>query len=129
MKRIIVCFATLFSFTHCFSQNPDCQAYKTGSFEIYNEVGLHTTIIRNDSTQTEFNVQSGKSAIFAIEWTSDCTYDLTYKSGDEEISDFFKAKKLHIEITSTDEDGYLFKAIMDGYSTPITGRVDVVKEM
>jgi len=99
------------------SQGPDCKSFKTGQFELVDTVNNRRYFIeRNDSIQLEYSFQSIDTTRFRVKWTSDCEYSLTIISGRQQIVDFYKDKKLIINILETYPDSYKFSSHLDGDS-------------
>ncbi len=93
-----------------------CKSFKTGKFTLIdNQKNLEYTIERNDSIQTETNVKTGQVTKFKIDWESDCKYSLTMIYGRQEIMDYYKNRKLRIEIVEIYDDGYKFSTKLDGF--------------
>ena len=82
---------------------------------IDNQKSLEYTIERNDSIQTETNLKTGQISKYKIDWDSECKFSLTIIEGRQELLDFYKNKKLHIEIVEIYTDGYKFSAKLDGF--------------
>ena len=101
--------------TSC-SQTKSCKSYRTGKFILKdNQKSLEYTIERNDSIQTETNLKTGQISKYKIDWESECKFSLTIIEGRQELLDFYKNKKLHIEIVEIYNDGYKFSAKLDGF--------------
>lgn len=82
---------------------------------IDNQKSLEYTIERNDSIQTETNLKTGQISKYKIDWESECKFSLTIIEGRQELLDFYKNKKLHIEIVEIYNEGYKFSAKLDGF--------------
>jgi hypothetical protein len=97
------------------NQKPDCKSFKIGKFELVDTVSNRRFVIeRNDSIQFEYSSQSKDTTKFQVTWTSDCEYYLTAISGNQQIIDFYKGKKLVINILETNANSYVFSAHLDG---------------
>lgn len=98
------------------SQTNDCRSYRTGKFKLVDDKNnKEYLIIRNDSIQTETNLKTSEVSTFKIVWESNCKYILTIIEARQEIMDFYKNKKLYIEIIETYDDGYKFSIKLDGF--------------
>ena len=105
--KYIVFFFLLTAFS-CKSQPSDCSKFKTGTFKYIDSNNLETTIVRNDSTQTEFNNKNGIKIISKINWVSDCEFILTYK----DIINYpnkenMIGQKINIKILESKEHSYV----------------------
>lgn len=99
-----------------FSQNNNCKSFRTGKFKLVDDkINKEYLIIRNDSIQIETELKTGQVTKFKINWESDCKYTLTFIEARQEIIDFYKNKKLNIEIVEIYDNGYKFSAKLDGF--------------
>ncbi|WP_291721303.1 hypothetical protein [Bernardetia sp.] len=110
---LLVLSTTLFSVS-CPKQTT-CQSFKVGKFKLsdkkYNKEYL---IIRNDSLQIETDLETGKVSKYKVDWESDCKYVLTVLEGDKKVMDFYKDRKLSVEIVELYKNGYKFLAEVEG---------------
>ncbi|SNR40868.1 hypothetical protein [Dokdonia pacifica] len=108
MKYIFSCLFLVFMCTlHAQQSVLTCADFKEGSFIIPMEeyIPFETLIIRQGKEQREIVDYNGETSevVVGVEWTSDCTYDLTYKSSHND-PDFikkdttFKVSIVHVEI-------------------------------
>lgn len=101
-------------------QNPDCKDYHNGTFKLIDSVNNREYLIqRGNDMQVEINLHTGDTTKFRVDWADECKYYLTIIDGKEDIMDFYKGKKLIIEIAEVYEDGYKFSAQMEGYKPKI----------
>ena len=64
------------------SSDFDCTSIRTGIFFQYkNGNQLYSTVIRQDTLQTEINTQTGDTSYWKIRWTDNCTFSCNYISG------------------------------------------------
>jgi hypothetical protein len=112
---ILIILGASISMTSC-SQTKNCKTYRTGKFILIDtQKSLEYTIERNDSIQTETNLKTGQISKYKIDWESECKFSLTIIEGRQELLDFYKNKKLYIEIVEIYTDGYKFSAKLDGF--------------
>jgi hypothetical protein len=102
----------------CSSNSNKCEQFRTGNFLHYDE-GFTTTyrITRTDSLHTETNQTDKTRSISRVVWINDCEYDLYKIHSDKKfpMTDSLRGKKpMHIVITETTDDYYLFTARIDG---------------
>ena len=93
----------------------DCTAIYTGRFFQYKkENQLYSTIVRQDSLQTEINTQTGDTSYWKIRWTDNCTFSCQYLSGlkskSEQELDFYKQSILFFKIKTLEKDYYTYDA-------------------
>ncbi len=100
-------FFSLLALIGC-SQQQDCSKFRTGTFK-YTDTDLnHIKIIRNDSVQVEYNSKDDLIITTSIEWSSNCSYILTYKNvSNYPYEEEILGKKIYIKILETDGDSYL----------------------
>ena len=110
---LLVLSTTLFSVS-C-PKKTTCQSFRVGKFKLsdkkYNKEYL---IVRNDSIQIETDVETGKVSKYKVEWESDCKYVLTVLEGEKKVMDFYKNRKLSVEMVELYNNGYKFSAKVEG---------------
>jgi hypothetical protein len=116
MKTTFILFSALILISGCiFSQKNDCSSFKKGKFELVDEQhSLHYLVERDDSIQTETNVKTGQISSFKIKWLNKCEYQLEMISGSNQAMEFYKGKKLIVNIVETYPDGYKFSTQLEG---------------
>jgi hypothetical protein len=101
-------------FSSCGSKT-SCNVYKIGKFELVDSIyGLKYIIERDNEVQVETNFQTNEVSKFSVDWISDCSYTLKPIEGSSEMLNYYRDKKLNIEILEVYEDSYKFTARMDG---------------
>jgi hypothetical protein len=108
-----------------------CAKFKTGEFVQYDhEVNNTYRIFRNDSLQTEYNLNAGTKQVSKIVWKSECAYDL-YKIVSDSLhpkADSIRGKKpLHVIMTEVSDEYYIFSAKIDGIDFVYSDTVFKVK--
>jgi len=104
ISTILITIGIFISVTSC-SQTKSCETYRTGKFVLLDsQKSLEYTIERKDSIQTETNLKTGQISKYKIDWESDCKFSLTIIEGRQELLEFYKNKKLHIEIVEIYND-------------------------
>jgi hypothetical protein len=86
-----------------YSQEKDCSNFRTGEFR-YVEENMPEEIIRTETMQIETNFNNNVVIKSSIEWTSDCTYVLTFSeilNYKYDTSDII-GKKIYCEIVETE---------------------------
>ncbi|AFM04133.1 hypothetical protein Fleli_1733 [Bernardetia litoralis DSM 6794] len=117
MKKntLIILILSWFLIPMAFSQNNDCQSFRIGRFSLsdttYNKEYL---IVRNDSLQIETDLETGYVSTYKLIWESDCKYVLTVIDGQKDVMEFYKDRKLSIEIIELYADSYKFSAQVEG---------------
>jgi hypothetical protein len=84
---------------------------------------VNTVIMRQDTTQTEFNAALGLRIVYGIKWTAD-GYDLTQRSSTSPIAAFMKAKVIHVHITAVQGNTYWYRSTIDDLI--FTGQIQLV---
>ena len=93
----------------------DCTAIYTGRFFQYKkENQLYSTIVRQDSLQTEINTQTGDTSYWKIRWTDNCTFSCNYISGlkskSKEELDFYNQSTLVFKVKTLNAEYYNYDA-------------------
>ena len=66
------------------TNTPNCATVKTGTFSLTDQsINYNARIIRNDSTQTEYNLNNGKTSTFKMIWLDQCSYKLALLKTDD----------------------------------------------
>ncbi len=96
----------LLTITSC-KKERDCADFRTGTFA-YVDKNLSEEIIRTEILQIEKNPETGLEIHTSVEWTSDCTYVLTYQRLINYDGDPNKVigKKIYVEILETKDNWY-----------------------
>ena len=91
----------------------NCDAYKTGKY-LYTAFSSHVLIDRNDTLQVETNLDTRNKIYYKITWTGPCTYNLTFLSTTEHLSDFMlkdkKSAPLIVSIINGDDSYYFYES-------------------
>lgn len=137
-NKIIKAIALNFSFFLCccsISKKTDnCTKYKTGSFSFHFENQQETvyfTFIRNDSMQIETNQNTGDISEFIIKWIDECSFQLKFIKGTENLTEDLLQFKKTMTITTTilhaADNYYLFEAKSDKSDYVLTDTIWVNK--
>ncbi len=95
---------------------PDCRRFATGKFKIVDDISGTVILVKRTKTmQTEKNTSNNTQTKAKVEWLDDCTYIVEYAETTDPDIEQWIGKKLKVEILSSSEDSYDFKATMDGY--------------
>ena len=97
-----------------------CEQFKSGRFKFHPKGSpddFYFSIQRNDSTQIEFDKNSGRSAKYSIKWTEECKYELllleiSYSRTDAQ-NQISKTNPMKTEIISWANDYYVFRTTRD----------------
>ena len=121
----------LSSGTSCQNHN-NCSKFKIGRFLFHSKFDNSTTIIeRNDSIQTETNLNSGVIVKSKVKWTGECEYLLTYYDQSKKSSDsivlYVQTHPLITKILKTGKDYYIFQSSMGGVDQMLTDTLKVLK--
>lgn len=117
---------------------PNCDAYKTGKFYIYNKLNNQKiNIERRDSLQIETNEVTGDITVLKVNWTNTCEYELFFnymtpkeiskREGMSKIVESMGTSPLRIKILSGTNNYYLFEASKQGFKS-LRDTVWLVKE-
>lgn len=99
--------------TSCNQHN--CQSYRNGKFKLVEQENGSVFIInRQDSIQTEDEVQTGIKLKFKVHWISDCQYTLLIIDGPKAAMDFYGGKLMTVDMLDTYDDGYNFSMKIKG---------------
>ena len=105
---LIFCSTALWS---C-SDEINCDQFRKGEFSFTKNSSVR--ILRTESTQKEFDLNSDWVEIYDIHWTGPCSYYLTLQSTtDPEGTTFQKGDTMWVEITATQDEIYSFTAATD----------------
>lgn len=121
MKHFYLLLLLSVFISNCFAQKSDCNKFKTGTFEYIDNNNNKQTVIRNDTTQIEFNKKNDIKIITTVNWISDCEYTLIYK----DIENYPKkneviGEKISVKIIETNDNTYTIQAISDAINSKIT---------
>ena len=94
----------------------DCKDLHKGLFYHYSQMTNHHSVyIREDRIQKEINLETGDTALWKILWKDDCSYLLTYLSGDsiiDAVANGGRQKVLvKVRIATITPAYYVFQAI------------------
>ena len=97
------------------SPDLDCTSIRTGIFFQYkNGHQLYSTVIRQDTLQTEINTQTGDTSYWKIRWTDNCTFSCNYLSGlkskSKEELDFYNQSTLIFKVKTLNNEYYNYDA-------------------
>ena len=108
--------------------NNDCQAFRTGKFEMDSDFGK-IKIDRHKRYQVEYFTIGGKKykSRFSITWNDSCNYTLIFiKSTLPEYNDV-EAQPLRVKITSVEGNAYTYTCQMDGKNFVQEGKIEKLK--
>jgi len=127
MKMLLLVILTLGASVVKNPYKPKCKDFKTGKFALTdNKINGNYIIERNDSIQTETDLNKNATSKFKVIWVNDCEYQLHIIEGPTEIMDFYRGKTLTIRILETYKDSYKFEGQLEGLdrkSTQIVKRI------
>jgi hypothetical protein len=93
----IVCILSISTF-YCYGQDKKCSDFKTGKFVYTKPEYKRYKMIRTETTQIETDSITGLVLEGAINWKSECVYELTYtKISDKKYSNLI-GQKINAEI-------------------------------
>lgn len=123
MRMLLLGFITIL-FSSCYSDNRQCQDYRTGSFVWEQEAGgklLRTSFVRTENLQIETFENKVDSA--RVEWVNNCEWRLipiNPKKNADSRAYLFK-------IMTTTEDSYTFEFVQTGRDQVYRGTAKRVK--
>ncbi|HTL82236.1 MAG TPA: hypothetical protein VL651_11050 [Bacteroidia bacterium] len=105
------------------SAQTDCSSVHNGKFVAAEMNSI--TVVRDSTTQTEYNALDGTYVKMSVEWTGDCTYILRYIDSDKkgEKKEWKKLKYLEVNITDVTADGYSYTCSSPGLPAVIRGKL------
>lgn len=108
----------------------DCDKFRTGTFYNKKDGVINTKITRTAEYQIEEYYKYNAKAKFNITWTSKCTYELTFDSGNEEARKMITdpSKRLFVEIIKTTNDTYTIDGWMEGRTQKYRSELTKVSE-
>lgn len=109
------------------SQNKDCTKFKEGTF-YYPQIPDYGYSVREKNIQKSYVKSKDMWVTWNIKWTSDCSFELTFKEADKNDNTFTLDDKIIVTITSTDNDCYSFASIFFN-KTNLKGREMPVGQM
>jgi hypothetical protein len=94
---------------------PQCTVIKNGTFYQYDKTGhLHSTIVRQDSVQTELVASTLNKSTWKIKWVDDCSYKSRYATGltslTKEQADFYATTEILFKIKEVTNHFYVYAA-------------------
>ena len=109
---------------------PGCEQFHTGKFSCRSEPdGVEYLVTRNDSIQTEHDLSTGKIVNMKVKWTSPCSYELTFLSTNEFVTDpsqeYSKTHPLKVKIIKRTNNYYIYSATMAGVNLKMTDTLRV----
>jgi len=121
---IYLLFSILFTPLLNSAQTLSCSDLKNGVFVSFSIAdGSTSSYTRNGEMQKEFNSATHETAIWDVEWVSDCAYYLKYNSGMEDqpkqVQELLKKHKLLFKILNVTDDYYIFQSSLDKDSNPV----------
>lgn len=127
LKPLLLYVAIIVIFS-CFSKRagPNCDAYRTGKFYIYNKTNKQKiNIERRDSLQIETNETTDDITVMKVKWTGSCEYELLFNymtpkevSKDKSVQRIFDVNRdtpFQIKILSGTDSYYIFEAGKMGF--------------
>lgn len=111
--HFLVAFILCLQLFSCKQKQFGCADVKNGTFHVYPGEGKeHYMVNRQDTLQTEMNLNAGTTSYWKITWTSDCSYLSQYLSGgnigSKAQEDFYKSTAAKFSILQVTKDYYLF---------------------
>lgn len=104
------CLQTLLFFTALMTYSQDCNNFRIGVFKYENPVFSDWTVTRKDSIQIEYDKGSNLKMVGAINWVSDCKYNLTYIEVSDPKQKNLIGVKLTVDINAISRDEYTYQA-------------------
>lgn len=97
---------------HCL---PDCASVKKGNFYFYHTTsGKSYFISRNDSIQTEIDIETKDTCYLRVNWKTACSFELNYiratQAVSEELGTTGKSTIVLVEISKVTKDYYVSTA-------------------
>lgn len=110
--RTIFIISILFAFTLLAnSQTINCKKFKSGKFYYPGIPGSKGYVVRDNETQKSYYMNTQNMTVtWNVKWTSDCDYELTFKSAENGDGFFKEGDKILATITETNEDCFSFKS-------------------
>lgn len=131
--NLLLYVSLLFSSPTSSPNELDCDKFKEGTFESYDEnkkKNVFVSITRSAGKQNEIHEPSDGKIELSVNWTSNCTYEMVYLSTDIESVKPFIGKKIIVDIIEIEGDYYKFSAILEGFEKlpPTIGWMKKVKQ-
>ena len=121
---ILLFFVTIIS---C-AQKSDCNKLKTGIFTIQTESNGIITVTRTKTQSIEDIPAIGKKMVNSINWTSDCSFTIEYKSGDKPTTPTAELP-IDCEIIEVAEDYHIVRAQIRGTETQFDYKMENKKSL
>jgi len=117
MLKKLCLLSVLFNFLSC-TATSDCTSYKNGKFYMYAGDSKDKILIdRHDSIQIETNSRTGEVKKGRVTWVNPCEYkiigitdNVVFKDG---VDSFLSVTPIHVVITNTAKDYYVFRVRLD----------------
>ncbi len=120
MKRIatikmLLVISIAFVNVTCKNENVWQSGYRSGNFILADTITKHVHIIRNDSMQYEYNLNTGAVTENFIKWENDSSYILYIYKTDNNLPDSDKRfRQLTVSITEYTPNGYKYRSKFKG---------------
>lgn len=102
--------------------------FKTGNYiQIDTAANKHIHIVRDENIQTEYNMNTGKITKNKITWPNDSTYILEIIETDNEIPEGKNYSKVEVQILSSTENTYFYKAHLSDFHGMMLGQLEKVE--
>ncbi len=120
MKYILTLMVVFGITSVCYSQKQDCNKFKTGKF-YYSEILDYGYTIRDKKIQKSFIKEKNMWVTWDIKWTSDCDFELKFKSSENGDGVFKAGDRITVSIVAVSGDCYTFTSTFYNSANP-TGK-------
>src|SRR6202000_2614362 len=106
---------------HAQEEKAACTALSTGIYYSYPK-NTHTrySFLRDAAIEKEFNLDTGDSTVWQIQWQDDCSYTMKFLSGNEKLTqgqrDFLAKHQVAFKVELITGDYYVYAAFVDKVS-------------
>ena len=118
MKHVLLLILLMPLATFSQHDHPACNQVKALTFYAYpRNSSDHYKIVRSQDFQVEYDLKTGDSTVYNVQWDSDCQYSLTYLSSSKKTAsrqETLNNIKLVYDIVSVAPTFYVYKIYPDG---------------
>ena len=122
MTRVFLIFLlSLPVIASCQDPTPPCTDLKTGIYYSYpKNTSTRYICIRDGDNEKDFDMDTGDSSVWQIQWQDDCSYTMRYISGNDELKprdrQFLNKHIVALKIEKYTGDYYVYSAHADNIS-------------
>lgn len=106
MRKLMIVFLTVISFSASGQEQKDCSPFKKGNFSYVNDSSQTVEVERRGRYQIERNSKTGEVNKFTIKWTGDCEYQIKQFAANRKETKKKNGQVIKVKITKVYNDRY-----------------------